>query len=204
MTIHKHGFQYTFVFWWAFLGEQVGEVATTATDIYDEVKELKQIALGGRDGSMPQLVKDQPLEQQRKWADTQRINAISMMKEVNQKIKRQENSDRLADKTPEQLRAIKAAAEAMTGAQFRAQDCLVEHRNAKSEIKQAKKVATAAEKKETTTGAKFTAAEARRLTARTAPAIIKADGDITAAKDAFDAASAWHTSRSDRSTSRRG
>ena len=112
MTIHKHEFQYTFVFWWWewLLGERMTTLSTTTTDVYDEIKtvrenqeELRALALGTLDGSMPEAVKALPRGEQRLWWEKLRITAIAGNRVAKEKQRRQDSMSALANKTPEEL-----------------------------------------------------------------------------------------------------
>ena len=187
MTIHKHEFQYTFVFWWWewLLGERMGDLSKTTADIYDEVKEfgenqkeLRELALCKLDGSMPDEVKALPSGQKRLWYEKVRIMAIAGNREEKEKQQRQDNMLALARRSPEELRAITAAANAMTGAQFRAADCLAtakqDAKQAGARLKAAEKKVEAATKKVTAATKKFDAAEGKIRTARGGTATDKA------------------------------
>jgi hypothetical protein len=187
MTIHKHEFQYTFVFWWWewLLGERMGELSKTTTDVFDEVKELgenqrelRELALCKLDGSMPDAVKALPSGQKRLWCEKTRIMAIACNREEKEKQRRQEGMEALAHKTDEELRAITAAANAMTGAHFRAADCLAaakqDAKQAGARLKAAEKKVEAATKKVEAATKKFDAAEGKIRTARGGTATNKA------------------------------
>ena len=187
MTIHKHEFQYTFVFWWWewLLGERMGELSKTTTDVFDEVKELgenqrelRELALCKLDGSMPDAVKALPSGQKRLWCEKTHIMAIACNREEKEKQRREEGMEALAHKTDEELRAITAAANAMTGAQFRAADCLAnakqDAKQAETRIKAADKKVAAATKKVEAAAKKVVAAEGRIRTAKSANATTKA------------------------------